>query len=217
MPAINNYVYFYPGWAIQANSYGIRTSDAYVLIDPVVEPSRMETALADKVGMLVSTHGHFDHNLAAEAWLEQKPDLDFYMSREDSSMAQDQMENVSALFGMPMTYPEPQKFLIEGQSLALDHKLSLEVFSAPGHSPGSVLLLLKDGEENVALFTGDTVFQDSVGRTDLPGGSPEAMAASLLKLKELGHNLGFPPDLPVLSGHGPDTTWQDLIQTNPWL
>lgn len=217
MPKINAYVDFYPGWAIQANAYGIHTSDAYVLIDPVVGPDRLEADLADQVRMLVSTHGHFDHNLAAEAWLKHRPDILFYMSQADSNMAQDETKNVSALFGMPMTYPESQQFLVEGQSLALDKQLSLEVFSSPGHSPGSVLLLLKGGEKNIALFTGDVVFQDSIGRTDLPGGSAEDMAASLAKLKELGQKRNFPPDLPILSGHGPDTTWAALLRMNPWL
>jgi hydroxyacylglutathione hydrolase len=217
MPKINAYVDFYPGWAIQANAYGIHTSDAYVLIDPVVGPDRLEADLADQVRMLVSTHGHFDHNLSAEAWLKHRPDIPFYMSQADTSMAQDETQNVSALFGMPMTYPVPQQCLVEGQSLNLDKELSLDIFACPGHSPGSVLLLLKDGAKNIALFTGDVVFQDSIGRTDLPGGSAEDMAASLAKLKELGQKRNFPPDLPILSGHGPDTTWAALLRMNPWL
>lgn len=217
MPTINAYVDFYPGWAIRANSYGIHTSESYVLIDPVASPDKIETNLADKVRMLVSTHGHFDHNLSAEAWLKHRPDIPFYMSQADSNMAQDETKNVSALFGMPMIYPEPNKYLIEGQCLTLDKELNLEVFSCPGHSPGSILLLLKNNNEDIALFTGDVVFQDSIGRTDLPGSSAEEMMNSLAKLKKLGQKLNFPPNLPILSGHGPNTTWAELLQMNPWL
>ena len=76
----------------------------------------------------------------------------------------------------------------------------------PGHTPGSVCLLTEN-----TLFSGDTLFQDSIGRTDFPGGSMAQMRASLNRLKTLAGSLR------VLPGHGPATTLDEEIRYNPYL
>ena len=84
--------------------------------------------------------------------------------------------------------------------------LRFQVLSTPGHTPGSVCLLC----ENV-LFSGDTLFAGSYGRTDFPGGSSRDMAASLKRLSSL------PPETRVLPGHGPSSTIEEELRTNPYL
>ena len=80
------------------------------------------------------------------------------------------------------------------------------MLATPGHTPGTVCLLCED-----ALFSGDTLFAGSYGRTDFPGGSDADMAASLRRLSKL------PPQTRVLPGHGPQSTIADELRTNPYL
>ena len=84
--------------------------------------------------------------------------------------------------------------------------LRFRVLSTPGHTPGSVCLLCEN-----TLFSGDTLFAGSYGRTDFPGGSDAAMSASLKRLSTL------PPETRVLPGHGPASTIADELRTNPYL
>ena len=84
--------------------------------------------------------------------------------------------------------------------------ISLKILHTPGHTPGSVCILAED-----ALFTGDTLFQDSCGRTDLPGGDWATILKSLRRLKELTG------DYRVYPGHGPSTTLQDEKTYNPYM
>jgi len=95
---------------------------------------------------------------------------------------------------------------LNGDLLALgDH--TLEVIHTPGHSPGSVCLK----SSNRQLFSGDTLFCGSVGRTDFPGGDIEALRQSLEKIKLL------PAYLTVYPGHGEETTLEEEFATNPYL
>ena len=88
--------------------------------------------------------------------------------------------------------------------------ITVTTMATPGHSAGSVCFLARDGGQT-ALFTGDTLFAGSCGRTDFPGGSMEEMMGSLARL---GH---LPGDCPVLPGHGPASTLERERQTNPYL
>jgi glyoxylase-like metal-dependent hydrolase (beta-lactamase superfamily II) len=87
--------------------------------------------------------------------------------------------------------------------------LEIRVMATPGHTQGSVCYLIREGEKNI-LASGDTLFAQSVGRTDLPGGDSAMLMASLRKLAAL------PDDLPVFPGHGPSTTIGQERQNNPF-
>jgi glyoxylase-like metal-dependent hydrolase (beta-lactamase superfamily II) len=90
--------------------------------------------------------------------------------------------------------------------------LSFRALNCPGHTPGSTVLEISSGENNPVLLTGDVLFAQGVGRTDLPGGDPQAMPVSLRRLVQL-----FDASLPVLPGHGPGSVLGREMVTNPYL
>lgn len=115
----------------------------------------------------------------------------------------------ASLFGMHIEQPpDPEHFLKEGDVITVGSS-QLEVLFTPGHAPGHVSFYLR--EQNV-LFDGDVLFQQSIGRTDLPGGD----AALLLQVIE-EKLLPLPDETAVLSGHGPATTIGQEKQWNPFL
>jgi glyoxylase-like metal-dependent hydrolase (beta-lactamase superfamily II) len=114
------------------------------------------------------------------------------------------------LFGFD--YPDPTPtvghYLEDGERITFGNH-SLQVLATPGHSPGSVVFYCK--EEHV-LFSGDTLFRMSIGRTDFDGGSYEQIVHSLREVLAV-----LPPDTKVYPGHGPETTIADEIRYNPYM
>ncbi len=154
---------------------------------------------------VVLTHAHFDHMLAAGS-LCQTSGAPLYVGAADEPALSDPRRNLSSLFtnGTPVTLTA-DRLLREGDVLTVG-QLSFTVLETPGHTPGCICLLGKG-----VLFSGDTLFCGSIGRTDFPGGDVPAMMASLHRLTEL------PEDTVVYSGHGPATTVGREKQTNPYL
>ena len=131
------------------------------------------------------THGHFDHTGAVE-------DL---LAETDATLCVHKADVGVSVGGDYYRFNPPQgtKYYAEGDVICVGG-LSFTVMETPGHTPGSVTLLCAQGEEKV-LFTGDTLFRDSCGRTDFPGSSTEDMLRSLKRLAEL------PGDYEVYPGH----------------
>jgi hydroxyacylglutathione hydrolase len=111
---------------------------------------------------------------------------------------------IAAMFAIILP-PEAERLLTDGETIRADD-LSLRVIHSPGHTPGSILL--QSGE---LLFTGDTLFQGDVGRTDLPGGDAEQLQRSLGKIRKL------PAPTIILPGHGETSTLEQELKTNPFL
>lgn len=178
------------------------TSKLAMIIDPGDEPDRiMEYAEGLDIKYIVLTHAHFDHagavpeiKLATGAHIAFHPaDMEAYRSVSEQA----------AFWGFqsdPM--PEPDLMLAEGDKLDIG-ELSFRVLHTPGHSPGGICLF---GEGT--LFSGDTLFKGSVGRTDLPGGDMEQLKASFRRLLEL------PLETRVLPGHGPESTISEESRFN---
>lgn len=190
-----------PVGALETNCYLLwDETGAAALIDPgdEIAPAR---ALAEGAGVtprcILLTHGHYDHARAVPALCRLWPEADVYLHRADAA-AQD-----GALF--PLGAETKLTFYGEGDELALG-TFSLRVLHTPGHSEGSVTLLAPG-----ALFTGDTLFASSCGRTDLPGGDARAMFASLRRLALL------PGDYAVYPGHGESSTLEAERRANPFL
>ena len=188
-----------PLGAYQTNTYLVweEASPACVVIDPGYEPEFI-LAEAERLGKTVAaillTHGHFDHvggvrELAAEA------DCPVYINEKELSMPP---QMTAGPLYYTNTYGEGD--FVEAAGLAF------KVLHTPGHTPGSVCLTCEN-----AMFSGDTLFWGSCGRTDFPGGSWAVIRKSLLRLAEL------PGDYEVYPGHGDATRLSFERNFNPYM
>lgn len=188
-----------PLGAYQTNCYILHQeeSSSCVVIDPGYTPEVVLSFL-ERQGLtleaILLTHGHFDHvggvrDLAAETGCK------VYLNPNDLSMP-------PRLTAGPLCYTDTYS---EGDTIT-PAGISFQVLSTPGHTPGSVCLIAEN-----FLFSGDTLFAGSCGRTDLPGGSTSAIRASLRRLAAL------PQDYSVHPGHGESTTLAWEKQYNPYM
>mgnify|MGYP003294546906 CR=1 FL=1 len=168
-----------------------------VLIDPGFQPEEIleQVALRQKtVEAILLTHGHFDH-VGGVKKIAQQTGCRVYICREDLSL--NPMITAGAIYYTD-TYTEGESLSVAG--------LAFQVLHTPGHTPGSVCLLAE-----TAIFSGDTLFQGSCGRTDLPGGDWPTIPNSLKRLAALEGNFWIFP------GHGPSTTLRDEKKYNPYM
>lgn len=168
-----------------------------LLIDPGYEPQRVlqqVKALGKRVAAILLTHGHFDH-VGGVREIFAETDCDIYLCPDDCAMPE-------GMTAGPLCYTHAYQ---DGDTLSLAG-LELHVLHTPGHTPGSMCLQCGN-----ALFSGDTLFAGSCGRTDLPGGNWEQLCASLARLKTL------PDGLTVYPGHGEMTRLADEKAYNPYL
>ncbi len=187
-----------------------RTGEA-VVIDPgdeieVIEDILARHKLAPK--FIIATHAHIDH-IGGIAKLQKATGAAVLMHESDWPMYRD-LGGLADLLGVePPPVAEVGQFLKDGDRLKWG-SFDLEVHHTPGHSPGSISLYLP-GEQH-RLFSGDTLFQGSIGRTDLWKGSLHQILDSLREM--LGR---FPDATPVFPGHGPATTLGEEREKNPFL
>ena len=158
---------------------------------------------------LLATHGHLDHNFG-NAYIWRTYGLKAEICAEDEELLAKLPLHARELFGMEITDEQPPigRLLQDGDTIAFGtHQLT--VMRTPGHSHGSVLFYC---EAEKTVFTGDTLFRMSIGRTDFPEGSWKEMEQSL-------HNVvaRLPQETIVLPGHGPQTTIADEMRYNPYL
>jgi hydroxyacylglutathione hydrolase len=156
---------------------------------------------------LVNTHCHVDHILGV-AYLARKFDLPFIIHPEEKSLFS-HSRSQAEFFGLSLEQPpEPKAFLNDGDVLSFGES-TLNVIHIPGHSPGGILF--HSSEQNF-LISGDVLFRQSIGRTDLPGGDYDSLIGGIqTKL------LGLEPETIVYPGHGPTTTIGEEKNTNPFL
>jgi glyoxylase-like metal-dependent hydrolase (beta-lactamase superfamily II) len=190
-----------------------RTREA-VVIDPgddVAEQLAVVRRDAVSVKMILLTHAHLDHitgvgaatkALSVPVWLHRE-DLFLY---EGAAMQ-------GRMFGLDVEpQPAPDHYYAENEVLAFGDYV-VDVRHTPGHCPGGVCLAIgRAGQESRELFVGDTLFEGSIGRTDLPGGDLEVLLAAIRR--EL---FAYPDGTVVHAGHGPDTTIGQERRSNPFL
>ena len=154
---------------------------------------------------IVNTHGHADH-IAGNGALRNEFGTPILIQERDREMLLEPRANLSVFMEKGITSPDADKLLKEGDLLRLDSEV-LQVIETPGHTPGGISLATPG-----LLFSGDTLFFESIGRTDLPGGDHEQLLQSIRnKLMVLS------PETIVLPGHGESTTIEHESQFNPFL
>ncbi len=179
-----------------------------VLIDPpedISDVDRALTAHALTLQMLLLTHGHFDHICGADVF-RHKYNVPLAIHEADGDMLIDSMKNASLLFFREShIYRPAEKLLRDGDEISVGAS-TIRVLHTPGHTPGSVCYFM--GHDCV---TGDTLFRESIGRTDLPGGSMVAMNRSLERLAAEAD------DIQIYPGHGEISTMSYEKKYNPYL
>jgi hydroxyacylglutathione hydrolase len=198
---------------VMTNAYLVGDSDTKeaVVIDPAWDGEHI-LARAEKEGWRITqvwvTHAHFDHIGGTKAIVDglQPPPS---VALHPGDLPLWRAKGGAAYFGIPFeSSAEPGVSLAHGDLLTLGNHPA-EVRHAPGHTPGHVMFYFP---EDGVLFSGDVIFQDSVGRTDLPGGDWNTLLNSICQ-----QVLTLPDETRILSGHGPETTVGVERAVNPFL
>ena len=176
---------------LETNCYVVTADGVTAVIDPAEASDALFALIKNRrIDLVLNTHGPFDH--VGGDWVLQENGASVRIHRADLPFLDHAFPQHPAVDG----------YLEEGDEILP----GLRVLHVPGHSPGSVAFLGKG-----VLFTGDLLFAESIGRTDLRGGSPEAIQASLRRI------VALPGDYRVYPGHGPRTTLERERTTNGYL
>lgn len=197
---------------LQTNCYLIACTETKVaaVIDPSWDGQFIAKTAAEKgwqIQKILLTHAHFDH-VGGLAALKKHTNAPVFVHREAAAMLKNANQSAQ-FFGLQIEHPPaPDKFIDEGDLIEVGN-IKLQVLFTPGHAPGHVSFY--NPNQNI-LFDGDVLFQQSIGRTDLPGGS---MSLLMQTIEE--KLLVLPDATAVYSGHGPATTIGQEKQWNPFL
>ena len=186
------------------------TRDAF-FIDPGGKTSDVTdfmTANNLTLKMILLTHGHIDHTAGINELVPMAGD-NIYIHSGDSEMLRHPSRELQALLGVKFGGLENFREIEDGRVIDFPG-YSVKTIATPGHTEGSVCFLITDKGGHKILVSGDTLFAQSVGRTDLEGGDDVKLEASLRRLAE------FDDGLHVLPGHGPDTSIGSERELNPY-
>ena len=194
---------------LQTNCYVLQSQSEALIVDPGDEPERILRFVKDIKAtpkLIVATHTHFDHVLGVDE-VRKATKTQFLIHHDDLPMLQSMQSRVRQFMGFEV--PPPPKvdgYIKDGDSLKVGDE-TIRVLHTPGHSPGSISL-----SGNGYVLTGDALFNQSIGRTDLPGGDLNTLIHSIReKLFKLDD------DTTVYPGHGPETTIGDEKLANPFV
>ncbi len=200
-----------PCGPISTNSYIVHDSNQALLIDPaefqpiwaMLQKEHLE------ISSILLTHGHFDHMLAVPELRRALPKIPVYIHAEDTALLYDGNLNGSATFARYCALSENENTLPLGEDLTTPLG-NIKIIHTPGHTPGSVIFKMEEH-----IFTGDFIFQESIGRTDFSRGSPKDMQISLRRFVEKFQD--HASTISLYPGHGNMTTLEHELQFNPFL
>ncbi len=189
---------------------GSSSSGEGMIIDPGAEPGailRKVRQLGLSIALIVATHAHIDHIDGLSA-VKEKTNAPFALHEAEVELLSGVPMRMLTSFGVGpfRSSPQPDRLLRDGERMDIGD-LQFEVLHTPGHTPGGICLL-GDG----VVFSGDTLFNCGVGRTDFPGGSHQRLIRSIREKL-----LVLPDETIVYPGHGPPTTIGDERRGNPFL
>lgn len=191
---------------IEVNCYLLLSEKAAIVIDPgfySYEISEFLNNNIDKERMILLTHSHFDHVGAAKQ-ISDETGVKIGIGKNDAPALSDPNVNLSSVFATAFKEFKPDFNFSDMEEISVGD-IKIKVFETPGHTFGSVCYLIDNH-----LFSGDTIFFESCGRTDFPGGSLNNIKESFYKLIS-----NVNPDVTVYPGHGSYTTIEHEIQCNP--
>ncbi len=196
--------------ALEENTYVVHQNQDVLIIDPGSNTQalmRILDALDIPPIAVLLTHAHIDHISGLNAFLK-RFNVPIWVHEADEPMLHDPNLNLSKQLGQPFSLKELATIhtFMDDTIIEVGH-LQITTLTTPGHTSGGACYAI----ENV-VFSGDTLFYRSVGRTDFPGGSTRVLKRSLQKLMNT-----LPPNTRVLPGHGPATTLRDEQRHNPYL
>lgn len=189
-----------------SNCYSILNDQQAIIIDPAVDRLKLQLDKTTKIVAVILTHAHFDHFIALESYLDE--DIPIYLHPYAVNKLANPLKNFSCFCTPKVAIKVPERFVrltADKQELSLAN-LHLKIMHTSGHSNCSQCIIIDD-----VIFTGDTLFKDSVGRTDLPTGDSKSLRQSLTRLYDLCCNYTIYP------GHGEATTLEAEKMTNLYL
>ncbi len=187
---------------LEANCFVL--CDEETKIGAVIDPGEYTEELKNvivrsgmtELGYILCTHGHFDHVCGVAKIKKDYPNAKICIGKEDTPYLANGLLSLATVFKADFEPCKPDVEFSNGDVFSIGN-IGVEIHSAPGHTPGGVLYVLKDEK---IIFTGDTLFCGSVGRTSFKGGSTMELMKTLLRIKE------FSDDYAIHTGHGESST-----------
>ncbi|NLC38860.1 MAG: MBL fold metallo-hydrolase [Clostridia bacterium] len=198
---------------------GVLATNCYVLgceetreaavIDPGGDGEKILQEIASlqlQLKFIINTHGHGDH-IAANGELKEATGAKILIHEGDAGFLTDPRKSLLSYSASSVQGTSADQLLQDGDQIKIGEEITLQVIHTPGHTPGCICL-----DEGEYLFTGDTLFAGSIGRTDLPGGSYRSLIESVQE-----KIFTLPGDRIIYPGHGPETTLAEEKASNPFF